>query len=135
MTSKIVYQGFLHTQAEHCASGSLIETDAPVDNNGKGERFSPTDLAATSLGTCMLTVMGIASKGKPYSLDQTIVEVEKVMGINPRRITEIRIRMKFPEELSISREEQTYLERVALNCPVSKSLHPDIKQDITFAWH
>lgn len=135
MTSKIVYQGSLHTEAEHCASGSIIETDAPVDNNGKGERFSPTDLAATSLATCMLTVMGIASKDKPYSLDKTVVELEKIMGTSPRRITEIRIRMVFPEGLHISKGEQAYLERVALNCPVSKSLHPDIKQDITFVWH
>lgn len=134
MTSKIVYQGVLHTQAEHCASGSIIETDAPVDNNGKGERFSPTDLAATSLGTCMLTVMGIASKDKPYSLDQTVVEVEKIMGANPRRIVEIRIRIVFPQGLAVSKEEQSYLERVALNCPVSKSLHPEIKQDVIFVW-
>lgn len=134
MTSKIVYTGSLHTQAEHCASGAQLETDAPVDNNGKGEQFSPTDLAATSLGTCMLTVMGIAVREKSYTLDQTTVEVQKIMGTNPRRIVEIKLTIAFPKGLSIPKEDQAYLERVALNCPVAKSLHPDIKQDVTFIW-
>lgn len=133
MTSKIVYTGDLHTMATHIKSDSVIETDAPVDNMGKGERFSPTDLVATGLGTCMVTTMGIAARDKGISLDGTEVTVEKIMGSAPRRIVEIKITIRFPDHRTDAKD-QAYLERVALNCPVAKSLHPDLLQTVQFIW-
>jgi putative redox protein len=134
MTSLIIYNGQLRTSATHLNSGTLIETDAPKDNNGKGEKFSPTDLVATALGTCMMTVMGIAARDKKLPLEGTRISIEKIMGSNPRRIVEVKVTIDFPEGHHISLEDQTHLERVALNCPVAKSIHPDIKQTVSFNW-
>lgn len=133
MTSKIVYQGGLRTKATHLRSGIEIETDAPRDNQGKGQSFSPTDLAATSLGACMMTIMGIAARDRHIDLENAEIEVEKIMAATPRRISEIRLNVRFPEN-DLSQETRDYFERIARNCPVAKSLHPDIVQTIHFLW-
>ena len=134
MTSKIVYEGNLRTIAQHLASGNRLETDAPLDNMGKGERFSPTDLVATALGSCMMTIMGIAAKEKNISLDGTEINIQKEMAINPRRIIGIMVEINFPRGLNIIKEDKIYLEKVAKACPVAKSIHPDIAQNIQFNW-
>jgi uncharacterized OsmC-like protein len=133
MTSKIVYAGNLRTRAIHVKSGTVLETDAPVDNNGKGEKFSPTDLVATALGACMMTIMGIVAGERKLDLENTSLSVEKIMGTEPRRITEIKIVIQFPEN-NISDKDRKLLEYRALNCPVAKSIHNDIKQSVTFHW-
>lgn len=130
-TSEVIYKGELRTNCTHLKSGQQIITDAPVDNNGKGEAFSPTDLLATSLGTCMLTVMGIVAKRNAINIDGTKVEILKVMAENPRRVAEIHAEMLFPKN-SFSQKEKELLEHTAINCPVAKSLHPDIKQKTRF---
>ena len=130
-TSEIIYKGELRTTAIHLKSGQQIITDAPVDNNGKGEAFSPTDLLATSLGSCMITVMGIVAKRHDINMDGTKAEILKVMAENPRRVAEIHIDMHFPKN-DYSEKDRALLEHTALACPVAKSLHPDIKQKIRF---
>jgi len=130
-TSEVIYKGELRTTATHLKSGQEIITDAPTDNNGKGAAFSPTDLLATSLGSCMLTVMGIVAKRHNINMDGTKVEILKVMGDNPRRVTEIHVDMFFPSN-NYSPKEKDLLEHTALACPVSKSLHTDIKQKTHF---
>ncbi|HEY4797841.1 MAG TPA: OsmC family protein [Bacteroidia bacterium] len=132
-TAEIIYKGELRTNAKHLKSGQEIVTDAPTDNNGKGEAFSPTDLLATSLGCCMLTVMGIIAKRHDINMDGTKVEILKVMAENPRRVAEIHVAMQFPKN-NYSEKERTLLEHTALTCPVSKSLHPDIKQKTRFLY-
>lgn len=134
MTANIIYKGELRTTATHNQSGTVIETDAPKDNNGRGEKFSPTDLVATALGSCMMTVMGIAARDKRLPLDGTRISIEKIMGANPRRIVEVKVTIDFPKESLIAADDKAHLERVALNCPVAKSIHPDIKQTVTFNW-
>lgn len=134
MTANIVYKGELRTTATHNQSGTVIETDAPKDNNGRGEKFSPTDLVATALGSCMMTVMGIAARDKRLPLDGTRISIEKIMGANPRRIVEVKVTIDFPKESLIPADDKAHMERVALNCPVAKSIHPDIKQTVTFNW-
>ena len=130
-TSEVVYKGELRTNATHVKSGQQIITDAPIDNNGKGEAFSPTDLMATSLGACMITVMGIVAKRNNINMDGTKVEILKVMAENPRRVSEIYLDMFFPTN-SYTQKEKDLLEHTALACPVAKSLHPDIKQKTRF---
>lgn len=130
-TSEITYTGELRTTAVHLKSGKQIITDAPVDNNGKGEAFSPTDLLTTSLGCCMLTVMGIVAKRHNLEIDGTKVEIVKVMAESPRRVLEIHVDMHFPKN-TYSEKEKELLEHTALACPVAKSLHPDIKQKTHF---
>ncbi|HBS88742.1 MAG: osmotically inducible protein OsmC [Bacteroidetes bacterium GWF2_38_335] len=130
MTSKVTYLSALRTQAEHLKSGDIIITDAPVDNKGKGEAFSPTDLLATSLASCMLTIIGINAQEKGYDIDGTIAEVTKIMDSNPRRVGEIQINLFF--QRSYSEKEKKLIENSARTCPVSKSLHPDLKQTIIF---
>ena len=122
--SFIVYQGEKHCELTHGPSGSKIETDAPKDNQGRGERFSPTDLAAAALGSCALTVTAMAAEKDGLSLIGAQVEVEKEMLANPRRIGRLTMRMSLPKKLTPT--ERSKLEEVALNCPVIKSLHPDI---------
>lgn len=134
MTSKIVYVGNLRTKDTHLKSGTEIETDAPVDNNGKGEKFSPTDLVANALGACMMTMMGIAARDKKLLLENTQISIEKIMAANPRRISEVKVIIDFPKDHHIGESDRAYLERIALNCPVAKSIHPDIKQSVTFNW-
>lgn len=134
ITSKIEYLGELRTEATHIQSNSLIHTDAPKDNHGKGEAFSPTDLIATALGSCMISVMGIvALKEGITTVEGTIAEVIKVMYAEPRRIGEIHIKITFPKKNFTDKEKLMY-ERAAHTCPVAKSLHPDLKQIIEFVW-
>ena len=133
-TASIIYNGELRTTATHLKSGTVIETDAPVDNNGKGERFSPTDLVASALGSCMLTIMGIKARESNWAIDGTKVSVLKIMGTEPRRITGITVVFDFPAGHNLGEKERTILERAALNCPVAKSVHPELVQDVTFNW-
>jgi putative redox protein len=135
MTSKLVYTGDLHTRAVHESSGTMIETDAPVDNQGKGARFSPTDLLATSLGSCMLTTMGIAARDREIDLKGATASIEKIMVSAPRRIQEVRVHIDFPKNHAVSPENREYLQRVALSCPVAKSLNQELIQTVDFDWH
>lgn len=134
MTSQIIYKGALRTEAKHLQSGTVIETDAPVDNQGKGERFSPTDLLATSLGNCMLTIMGIKARDMNVNLDGTIVDITKIMKAEPRRVGGIKVAFHFPEGLQVDDKQKKILENAAHTCPVAKSIHPDIEQEVTFNW-
>lgn len=132
-TSKITYIGDLRTASVHLKSGKEIITDAPIDNHGKGEAFSPTDLLATSLGNCMLTIVGIAAKSHGFNINGTTAEVTKVMAENPRRVSEIHVNLQFPAN-NYSDKDKSIIERSAKTCPVAHSLHPDIKQEITFSY-
>jgi len=132
MTSTVIYEGALRTKSKHLKSGEEITTDAPTDNNGKGEAFSPTDMVANSLATCALTIMGIVADRKDISIENSSAEVTKVMASNPRRIAEITILFKMKAKTENSDKE--LLEKAALTCPVFQSLHPDIIKDIRFEW-
>lgn len=133
MTTSIVrYLGELRTSSMHLQSGTEILTDAPTDNNGKGEAFSPTDMVANSLATCMITIMAIKARDMDLELKGTTAEVTKVMAAEPRRISEIHI--IFQMNLVGDDKTKTILERTAMTCPVHFSLHPDIKKEITFNW-
>ncbi|HET8858559.1 OsmC family protein [Marivirga sp.] len=129
-TSSIKYIHPLRTNATHNRSGNSLITDAPVDNNGQGAYFSPTDLAATSLASCMLTVMGIYADQNKLDLGEISCDLEKMMESNPRRISKITIDVKWKNDLS--NVDIQKLKNIALNCPVAKSLHPDIEQVINF---
>ena len=129
-TSTSKYSGELRTHSVHTQSGETYITDAPTDNEGKGEAFSPTDIVATSLANCMMTIMGIVSKRKGMAIEGTEAKIDKFMGTDPRRITEIKIDFYFP--LNFSEDERKLLEKSALNCPVAKSLSSDLKQNIQF---
>ena len=131
-TSTVIYTGKLHTELKHTKSGQVVLTDAPTDNNGKGEFFSPTDLCATALATCALTTMGIKADLQGRTLERIEADVYKVMANNPRRIGEVRIDFKFHGNYSA--EDKQWLIDIAHNCPVAKSLHPDIKQVFSFSW-
>ncbi len=131
MTSTVVYNGLLRTTCTHLKSGNHFETDAPTDNNGKGERFSPTDLLATSLATCMLTVMGIKARAMGFDLDGAKVEVLKIMKAEPRRVGGIDLTFYFPGSLKdIDEKDKVILKNTANTCPVMKSIHPDIEVKI-----
>jgi putative redox protein len=130
-TSKITYNGGLRTTSVHERSGNEIITDAPVDNKGKGEAFSPTDLLATSLGNCMLTIVGIAATEHGFNIDGATCGITKIMAENPRRVAEIVAELQFPSS-GYSDKDKAIIERSALTCPVFYSLHPDIKKTITF---
>jgi uncharacterized OsmC-like protein len=132
-TVETVYLGELRTEARHVRSGEKIITDAPVDNQGKGEAFSPTDLLATALGSCMLTVMGIAAREQKVSIDGTTCSITKIMGTEPRRVAEVQITFNFPAN-DYTDKVKIILERAAHTCPVSKSLHPDLKETLVFNW-
>ncbi len=127
MTATIHYEGNLRCNAIHLQSGSPIETDAPTDNKGKGERFSPTDLVCTALGTCMITTMAIRVADKGIELKGTTVEVKKHMLANPRRIGRIEVVVTYPAGLQLSEEDKIFLKDIGDNCPVMKSIHPDIE--------
>lgn len=132
MTIKTIYQGGLRTEATHLDSSTTILTDAPKDNQGNGEAFSPTDLLATSLGSCMLTIMGIAARTHSIEIEGTEAEITKIMAAEPRRVAEIKIIFNFPKEVEYSAKERKILEAAAHSCPAAKSLHPDLVQNITF---
>lgn len=133
-TVRTTYIGELRTQATHVSSGEKLLTDAPVDNQGKGEFFSPTDLVATALASCMLTIMGIIAKRYDFNIEGTKVKSTKIMTISPRRIGEIIVEIDFPDT-PFTEKEKTLLEQSAKICPVALSLHPDIKQTIIFNFH
>jgi len=131
MTSEVVYKGDLRTTCTHLKSGSGFETDAPVDNNGKGERFSPTDLLATSLAACMITVMGIKARSMDFDLNDIKIEVLKTMAADPRRVSGIDLKFHIPASLAgIDDKTKTILKNTGHTCPVAKSLHPDIVVNI-----
>ena len=132
MTSKITYTGDLRTVSVHIQSGVEILSDAPKDNNGKGESFSPTDAVANALGTCMMTIMGIKARDLAVDLLGSNIEITKIMQAEPRRISKIVVVLN----MSITADDKTriILERAGMNCPVLLSLHPDIEKDITFNW-
>lgn len=132
-TVKTIYTGNLRTKAVHLKSNSELITDAPVDNHGKGEAFSPTDLLATSFGCCMITVVGIAADAHGFSIDGAEITTTKVMYEEPRRIGELNVEIKFPPN-NYSEKEKNIIINTAKTCPVAKSLHPDVKQDIRFIW-
>jgi len=133
MTIETIYTGGLRTQATHLQSQKSIITDAPVDNNGKGEAFSPTDLLAASLGSCMLTIIGIAANNHGFSIDNTKVAITKIMESNPRRVGEVIVEFTMPAN-NYSEKERTIIERAAATCPVALSLHPDLKQTVRYNW-
>ena len=129
---EITYEGNLRTRASHLASGSEILTDAPIDNQGKGEKFSPTDLVATALGSCMLTIMGITANVQNIDISETKVKVKKTMGKDPRKIARIDIEIIFGK--IISDKHKTILERAAHHCPVSKTLQGNIEENVEFIY-
>lgn len=131
-TSKVTYLGNLRTENTHLKSGSTYITDAPTDNNGKGEAFSPTDTVATGLANCMITVMGIKARDMGVSIDGTTAEVTKIMAANPRRISEIIVVLELPS--GIDEKSKKILENTGRTCPVLQSLHPDIEKNIQFNW-
>ena len=128
-TSKVIYQGDLRTTAIHLQSNNEIITDAPVDNQGKGEAFSPTDLLATSLASCMLTIIGIKARDMGIDIAGTTAEVTKVMAADPRRVSEVHVAITFNQQLDDKTQKIFY--NTALTCPVAKSIHPDIIQKVT----
>jgi len=134
MTSQITYEGNLRTVATHLQSETVIETDAPTDNHGKGERFSPTDMVATALGSCMLTTMGIKAKDLQVNLEGTTVDITKIMVAKPRKIGEIKVVINFPKGVHPDEKQRTILEKTAMTCPVFESLHADMKKDVEFRW-
>jgi uncharacterized OsmC-like protein len=125
------YTGELRTVATHLQSGKTIITDAPVDNQGKGEAFSPTDLLAASLGSCMITIMGIAAQTHGFNIDGTKAEITKIMASSPRRVGEIKIELYFPD-IQYSAKEKKLIEAAAFSCPVYLSLHPNLIKSINF---
>lgn len=128
MTSAVEYEGELRTVCTHLRSGNSFETDAPVDNNGKGERFSPTDLMATSLATCMITVMAIKARSMGFDLNGVKIEVEKIMKADPRRVGGINLFFHIPDHLKgVDEKTKQILKHTGNTCPVQKSIHPDIE--------
>src|SRR5690606_1469358 len=126
-----VYKGDLRTESVHTRSGNVVITDAPVDNNGKGEAFSPTDLVCTALSTCMLTTMAIWAEREGIDLKGMQVEVIKIMASNPRKIAEIQVKLSKPN-LVASPTQKDRLKDIAHTCPVALSLHDTVKQTIQF---
>lgn len=133
MTSKVTYLGNLRTENTHLKSGDTYITDAPTDNNGKGEAFSPTDTVATGLANCMLTVMGIKARDLNIEMSGTTAEVTKIMASNPRRISKIIVVLNLP--FKADEKQKKILENTARTCPVLYSLHPEIEKDIFFNWN
>lgn len=132
-TAEVIYTGDLRTQTTHIRSGQTFITDAPIDNQGKGEAFSPTDLAATSLACCMITTMGIAAKTHGINMNGARAEVLKIMASDPRRIGSIEVDIYMPD-LAFSHKEKVILEKAANACPVNRSLHPDLKEVLRIHW-
>lgn len=132
MTSKVHYKGQLRTSAVHLQSNSTVITDAPTDNHGKGEAFSPTDLVATALASCMMTIMGIKANSMNIDLSDTHAEVIKHMQEKPRRISKVEVELIFNQDFDAKTRQ--ILEKAALTCPVSQSLRDDLVQDIKFVY-
>lgn len=134
-TAETRYLGDLRTEAIHVQSGTVIQTDAPVDNNGRGELFSPTDLVATALASCMMTIMGIVAAREGLSLVGTRAETQKIMSAElPRKISRVEVKLQMITDRELSDAEKAKYEKVARQCPVALSLHPDIEQAIEFEW-
>jgi len=131
-TIETTYLGELRTEPVHVQSGTHIITDAPLDNQGKGEAFSPTDLMSASLGSCAMTIMGIAARTHGIDMDGATASITKIMAANPRRVAEIVVEFKFPK--TYTEKEQKILEHAALTCPVYLSLHPDLVKTVSFGW-
>ncbi len=129
----LTYLGELRCEAKHLKSGNTLITDAPTDNNGKGEAFSPTDLLCTSLCSCMMTLMGITANAKLIKLGKVNARIEKIMASDPRRVSGINIRFEF-QEASLTDREKEILRNAAMTCPVAKSIHPDIEVKVDFIW-
>ncbi|MAW15834.1 MAG: osmotically inducible protein OsmC [Flavobacteriaceae bacterium] len=132
MISTVKYIGDLRTEGIHISSSKKLITDAPLDNQGKGEAFSPTDTVATGLASCILTILGIKARSVKINLNETFAEVKKIMGTKPRRIIEIKVDIYF--QVIVEPKLKLIFERAALSCPVANSLHPDINQNIRFHW-
>ena len=132
MTSTVEYQGQLRTLAIHLQSNTKVITDAPTDNHGKGQAFSPTDLVATALASCMMTIMGIKAESMGIDLTDTTAKIKKHMGTEPRRISEITVQMLMNK--NHTQKTRKILEKAALSCPVAQSLHPKTKQTILFIY-
>jgi len=132
MTTKVTYLGNLRTESIHVKSNTTVLSDAPVDNNGKGETFSPTDLMSNALAQCVITIMGIKANEKGWNIDGSKAEVTKIMGSNPRCVSEIKITFLMKGDLDA--KSKTILENAGKACPVSKSLHPDLIQNLEFIW-
>ncbi|MFZ4546071.1 MAG: OsmC family protein [Bacteroidales bacterium] len=126
-TSRVTYTSDLRTEALHVKSGQMFITDAPTDNQGKGEAFSPTDLLATSLGACAITVVGIAARTHGFDVDGTVLKITKIMASDPRRVSEVIVEMDFPA-VKYSNKEKSIIQHTINTCPVGQSLHPDLKQ-------
>ena len=131
---KTTYLGNLRCEAEHLDSGSIIKTVAPKDNNGDGSLFSPTDLFATSLGCCMLTIIGMAARTNGFSIDGTTIKTEKVMAANPRRVAELRLDLEFPEGANYTEKQKMLIENAARTWPVANSISPEIKKVVNFIY-
>lgn len=131
VTIKTKYLGELSTESTHVKSGSVVITDAPVDNKGRGEAFSPTDLLATSLATCMITIMGIAANQHDLSIENLRCDVTKIMSANPRKLSEIVVELHFAEN-NFNDKQRQILRDAAYSCPVALSLHPDLKKTVIF---
>ena len=134
MTASIIYQGDLRCSATHLQSGTVIETDAPTDNRGKGEKFSPTDSLCVALGTCIITTMAIKARDMNIELKDTKIEITKHMLKDPRRVGQIDVTLHFPR-LGLPEDQRSTLETTGNNCPVAKSLHPDLKMNIQYVWN
>lgn len=134
-TARIIYTGDLRTEATHLQSGTAILTDAPTDNQGKGEKFSPTDLTATSLGTCIITTMGIRLRAEGLDFTGTELSVTKIMTAQPpRRIARIEVELQMRTNVELTDEQRQKCEEIAHTCPVALTLHPDVEQAVTFHW-
>jgi putative redox protein len=134
MTATVVYKGDLRCECTHLQSGTITETDAPTDNRGKGERFSPTDTLCVALATCIVTTMALKANDMNINLADTKIDVTKHMLSDPRRIGKIDVILNFPSSLNLDEKDKTILKRVGDNCPVAKSLHPDLEVNIEYRW-
>lgn len=134
MTASIVYKGQLRCECTHLQSSTVIETDAPTDNRGKGERFSPTDTLCVALATCMVTTMALKATDMNINLSATTIAVTKHMLSDPRRIGKIDVILNFPAALQLTEKDRIILQRTGDHCPVAKSLHPDLNVHIEYHW-
>jgi uncharacterized OsmC-like protein len=133
MTASVIYKGDLRCECTHLQSGTIIETDAPTDNRGKGERFSPTDSLCVALATCMITTMGIRAADMQVDLSETRLDVTKHMLSDPRRIGKIEITLHLPS-LNLDEKDKMVFQKIGDNCPVMKSLHPDLEVITEYIW-
>jgi putative redox protein len=134
MTASVVYEGHLRCTCTHLQSGTIIETDAPTDNRGKGERFSPTDTLCVSLATCVVTTMALKASDMGIELAGTAISITKHMLSDPRRIGKIDVVLNFPAKLQAEEKDRIILQRTGDQCPVAKSLHPDLQVNIEYKW-